>query len=105
MSEELTQEAVDAAIILENKVRERVQQEVNYVVGELVEAEVHRLMTQQKTVMLMEITTAINQMLRSFVEEERKPLWESTAAELGLDPKDLNTHMLGRRGDEDAVRE
>lgn len=96
MSEELNQESVDAAIILENKVRERVRAEVQYVVKEMVTTEVHRLLQQAKGAMTMEITVSINQMLRGFVEQERKPLWESTPEELGLDPEDLNKHMLGK---------
>jgi hypothetical protein len=103
MSEELTQDAVDAAIILENRVRERVQHEVKFVVKEMVRDEVSRLLSDAKGAMVMEVTTSINQMLRSFVEQERKPLWESTPEELGLTPADLNKHMLGKDIDENVV--
>lgn len=76
MSDELDQSAVDAAIILENRIRERVQNEVHSVVRELVLSEVNNILRQAKGAMIMEITTSINQMLRGFIEQERKPLWE-----------------------------
>lgn len=94
--EELDQAAVDSAIILENRMRERVQHEVKFVVREMVENEVHRLLQQAKGAMIMEVTTSINQMLRGFIEQERRPLWESTPEELGLNSNDLNKHMLGK---------
>jgi len=31
----------------------------------------------------MEVTTSINQMLRGFIEQERKPLWEFKPEEFG----------------------
>lgn len=103
MSEELTKEAVDAAIILENRIRERVAEAVKYSVREVVQDEVGRLISQQKGALIMEITMSINQMLRGFIEQERKPLWETRPEDIGLTPEDLNTHMLGKEIDH-AIR-
>ncbi len=99
MSEELDQEAVDAAIILENRVNERIREAVRREVRELVITEVNRLFREHHGSLVMEVTTSINQMLRSFVEEERKPLWESTPEELGLRREDLDSHPMVRLDD------
>jgi len=108
MSEELTNEAVDAAIILENRVNERVQKEValmlNSMLRRTVKEEVQRAIGEEKHNMMMEITIAVGKALRSSEMEGRKPLWESTPEELGLDPADLNTHMLGKDIDDHAIR-
>ncbi len=99
MSEELDQEAVDAAIILENRVNERIREAVRHEVRELVITEVNRLFREHHGSLVMEVTTSINQMLRGFIEQERRPLWESTPEELGLSREDLNRHMLGEVND------
>jgi len=83
MSEELDQQAVDAAIILENRVNERIRDAVRHEVREIVITEVNRLFREHKGAMIMEVTTSINQMLRGFIEQERKPLWEFKPEEFG----------------------
>ena len=98
MSEELDQQAVNAAIILENRVRERIRDEVELVVRELVIDQVRASFGVEKGAIIMEITTSINQMLRGFIEQERKPLWESTPEELGLSREDLTRHMMDQGG-------
>lgn len=99
MSEELDQQAVDAAIILENRVNERVREAVRHEVKAMVTAQVNQMFNQYKTSMLMEITTSINQMLRGFIEQERKPLWESTPEEFGLTHEELNRSSMRRLDD------
>jgi hypothetical protein len=94
--EELDQAAVDSAIILENKIRERIREELKYILDATVREQVNKMFREQKGSLVMEVTASINQMLRSFIEQERKPLWESTPEELGLTPEDLNKHMLGK---------
>jgi predicted transcriptional regulator len=96
MENEITQEGLDSAILLENRIRERIREETNHILKELVASEVRKLFLDHKGVLLMEITTSINQMLRGFIDEKRKPLWESTPEELGLSRDDLNKHMLGK---------
>ncbi len=99
MSEELDQQAIDTAIILENKVRERVRDEVEHVVRELVVDQIRASLAVEKHAMIMEITTSINQMLRGFIEQERKPLWESTPEEFGLTHEELNRSSMRRLDD------
>jgi hypothetical protein len=107
MNDEPTQDAVDAAIILENRVAERVRKEValtlNGVLKQAVTDEVRRIFKEQKELMLMEIAITVGKTLRTSEAEYRKPLWESTPEELGLNPADLNTHMLGKREDDNGV--
>jgi hypothetical protein len=98
-NEELNQQAVDAAIILENRVNERIRAAIRHEVRDIVIETVNGLFREHKGAMIMEITTSINQMLRGFIEQERKPLWEFTPEELGLNRDDLNTHMLGKAQD------
>jgi len=108
MSEELTKEAIDAAIILENRMRERVEKEValtlNGMLRRAVKEEVQRAISEEKHNMMMEISISVGKALRASEMEGRKPLWESTPEELGLDPADLNTHMLGKDIDDHAIR-
>jgi hypothetical protein len=108
MEDDLTKDAVDAAIILENKVNERVEKEVertiNRYINSLVKSEVHKAFAEYKQEMLMEISVTIGKIMRHTEEENRKPLWESTPEELGLDRADLNKHMLGKDIDDHAIR-
>jgi len=108
MSEELTNEAIDSAIILEGRIRERVEKEVertiNRYINSLVKSEVHKAFEEYKQEMLMEISITVGKIMRHTEEENRKPLWESTPEELGLMHKDLNTHMLGKDIDDHAIR-
>ena len=99
MSEELDQQAVDAAIILENRVNERIRAAVRHEVREIVIKLVNELFREHKGAMIMEITTSINQMLRGFIEQERKPLWESTPEEFGLTNEELNRSSIRRLDD------
>lgn len=103
MSEGLTQEAIDAAIILEGKMKERVQKEValtlNGMLRKAVTEEVKRAMGDEKQSMMMEIVVAVGKALRNSELEGRKPLWESTPEEFGLTNEDLNKHMLGKEID------
>jgi hypothetical protein len=106
MEDDLTKDAVDAAIILENKVNERVEKQValnlNSMLRKAVKEEVQKAISEEKHNMMMEISIAVGKALRASEIEGRKPLWESTPEELGLDRADLNKHMLGKDTD-DAV--
>jgi hypothetical protein len=107
MSEELTKEAVDSAILLEGRVNERVEKEVNRIldrqISKLVTLEVNKAFEQYKNSMMMEISITVGKIMRHTEEENRKPLWASTPEELGLNRADLNKHMLGKDID-DAIR-
>jgi hypothetical protein len=108
MEDDLTKDAVDAAIILENKVNERVEKEVEKVLAnrlrKAVVAEVVKAISEEKQNMMMEISITVGKALRASELEGRKPLWESTPEELGLDRADLNKHMLGKDIDDHAIR-
>lgn len=108
MEDELTKEAVDAAIILEDKVNERVEKQValnlNSMLRKAVKEEVQRAIAEEKQNMMMEISITVGKALRASELEGRKPLWESTPEELGLDSADLNKHMLGKDIDDHAIR-
>lgn len=107
MSEELTPEVVDTAVILEGKVNERVEKEVQRHVSRYLEksiaAEVNKVFAAYKDAMMMEISITIGKIMRHTEEANRKPLWESTPEELGLTHKDLNSHMLGKREEDHAI--
>ena len=55
MSEELSQESIDAAIILENKIKERVQEIVVYEINKTVVNIIGKVFKQQQEAMMMEI--------------------------------------------------
>lgn len=75
--EELSNQDINAAIILENRVNERIREAIRHDVRKIVVELVNELMRREKGAMIMEVTTSLNQMLKSFVDERRKPLWES----------------------------
>ena len=108
MSEELTQEAVNSAILLEGRVNERVEKEVNRIldrqISKLVAMEINKAFGAYKDAMMMEISVTIGKIMRNTEEENRKPLWASTPEELGLTHKELNSHMLGKELDDHAIR-
>ena len=97
--EELDQAAVDSAIILENRIRERIREELKYVLDSTVRQQVSEILRREKGSLVMEVTASINQMLRGFIEQERKPLWESTPEEFGLKHEDLNRSSIRRLDD------
>jgi len=103
MSEALTQEAVDAAVILEGKVNERVEKQValnlNSMLRKAVKEEVQRAIAEEKQNMMMEISITVGKALRASELEGRKPLWESTPEEFGLTAKDLNSSSMRRLDD------
>lgn len=107
MSEELTNEAVDSAIILENRVNERIEREVNRIINrdlsKLMAHEVDKAFMAYKDSMLMEISITVGKIMRHTEEENRKPLWESTPEELGLERDSLNRHMLSKSGKHDLT--
>lgn len=104
--EELNQEAVDSAIILENKIKERVEREVALVLNSMlrkaVTEEVKKAMSDEKHSLMMEIVIAVGKAIRNAELEERKPLWESTPEEFGLSREDLTRHMMNQ-GDKNAI--
>ena len=101
--EELDQESVDAAIILENKIRERVSEIVRHEVDKTVVNIIGKVFKQQQEAMMMEIAIKIGQIMRTTDNEQRKPLWESKPEDFGLTTEELNSHMLGKDIDDHAI--
>jgi hypothetical protein len=103
MEDDLTKDAVDAAIILENKVNERVEKQValnlNSMLRKAVKEEVQKAIREEKHNMMMEISISVGKALRASEIEGRKPLWESTPEEFGLTAKDLNSSSMRRLDD------
>lgn len=75
------QQAADMAIILEGKIKERLQEIVPPMLQEMAVPLVAELIRRQKESMMLEIATHLGKILQSTQKENRKPLWE-------LDPLD-----------------
>lgn len=103
MSEELNQESVDAAIILENKIKERVQEIVVYEINKTVVNIMGKVFKQQQEAMMMEIAIKLGQIMRTTEKEHRRPLWDSKPEDFGMTAKELNTHMLGSKEEDHAI--
>jgi hypothetical protein len=82
--EELKQEAVDSALILENKLKERVKAVVDMVVVKVVAKEVKKYFEDEKQAMMTEITLAIGKALQSIEKDGRVPLWEANPYETNI---------------------
>lgn len=99
MSEELNQESVDAAIILENKIKERVQEIVVYEINKTVVNIIGKVFKQQQEAMMMEIAIKLGQIMRTTEKEHRRPLWDSKPEDFGLKHEDLNRSSIRRLDD------
>lgn len=87
--------AVDSALILENRLKERVEKLVEKTVINIVGREIHAAIEREKQALMMEIAVTIGKTMRYSDNEKRRPLWESTPEEFGFDSMSLNTHNLG----------
>jgi len=87
--------AVDSALILENRLKERVEKLVEKTVINIVGREIHAAIEREKQALMMEIAVTIGKTMMYSDNEKRRPLWESTPEEFGFDSKSLNTHNLG----------
>ena len=103
MSDEINQESVDAAIILENKIKERVQEIVTYEINKTVVNIIGKVFKQQQEAMMMEIAIKLGQIMRTTDKEHRKPLWDSKPEDFGLSEQELNTHMMGTKENDHAI--
>ena len=87
------QENIDAMLLLEGRLQERV--------GEIVDAEIKRsvvniigkiiydTLEKEKASMMMEIAIKVGQMLKGIEAENRKPLWETTEEQLNISKYDV----------------
>jgi hypothetical protein len=99
----MNNDEVDTALILEGELKRRVAEVVEKVVVNMVGKIIQEELNKYKTAMMMEVSINVGKMLRVVDGENRKPLWESTPEEFGLDYKELSTHMISKRTD-DAIR-
>ena len=58
-----------------------------------------KAIAEEKQNMMMEISITVGKALRASELEGRKPLWESTPEEFGLDRADLNSSSMRRLDD------
>lgn len=81
---EMTNQEIDTALILENELKRRVREVVGQVAQEIVRKEMREMFIQQKDSMLMEVSITVGKHLRMIENEGRKPLWEFTPEEIGM---------------------
>ena len=94
MTQQMPNDEIDTAIILEGEIKRRVEQIVEKVVVNMVGKIIHEELNKYKAEMLMEVSINVGKMLRVVENEGRKPLWESTPEEFGLTRDELNrSHM------------
>lgn len=94
MTQQMQNDEVDTALILEGELKRRVSEIVEKVVTNTVGKIIHQELNRYKAEMLMEVSINVGKMLRMVDNEGRKPLWESTPEEFGLTREDLNTSMI-----------
>jgi hypothetical protein len=94
MTQQMPNDEIDTAIILEGEIKRRVEQVVEKVVVNMVGKIIHEELNKYKAEMLMEVSINVGKMLRVVENEGRKPLWESTPEEFGITREELNrSHM------------
>jgi hypothetical protein len=94
MTQQMPNDEIDTAIILEGEIKRRVEQIVEKVVVNMVGKIIHEELNKYKSEMLMEVSINVGKMLRVVENEGRKPLWESTPEEFGITREELNrSHM------------
>lgn len=104
MTQQMPNDEVDTALILENELKRRVREVAIKIVNEEVARQMGVIFTEQKAKMMMEISVSIGQMLNLIEKEGRKPLWEATPEDFGLTRKELNRSHIEKDTDH-AIRE
>lgn len=94
MSNTMTNEQIDTALILENNLKRRVEDVMSEIVHKIVKEKVEKELTVRKNELMMEISLSIGKMLQLIEKEGRKPLWECTPEDFNLSKNELNTHMI-----------
>lgn len=94
MTQQMPNDEVDTAIILEGEIKRRVAEVVEKVVVNTVGKIIHEEMNKYKAEMLMEVCLAVGKTMQVIENEGRKPLWEAKPEEFGLTHEELNrSHM------------
>ena len=94
MTQQMPNDEVDTALILEGELKRRVSQIVEKVVVNMVGKIIHQELNKYKAEMLMEVSINVGKMLKMIENEGRKPLWEATPAEFGLTHEELNRSSI-----------
>ena len=106
-------QSVDMAVILEGRIKERVDETVTRLIEPIVlrvaSAYFSKRFESEKETMLLEIATTMGKILGQAQEENRKALWEYTPEELNLTPEMLgqafgNPEFNPPKEPEDAIR-
>jgi len=94
MTQQMPNDEVDTALILEGELKRRVAEVVEKVVVNMIGKIIHEEMNKYKAEMLMEVCIAVGKTMQVIENEGRKPLWEATPEEFGLTHEELNrSHM------------
>jgi hypothetical protein len=94
MTQQMPNDEIDTAIILEGEIKRRVEQVVEKVVVNMVGKIIHEELNKYKSEMLMEVCLAVGKTMQVIENEGRKPLWEARPEEFGLTHEELNrSHM------------
>ena len=108
MTQQLPNDEVDTALILEGELKRRVNEIVHRTVEKIIVNMVGKIIQDElakyKAETLMEVSINVGKMLQMVENEKRKPLWEATPEEFGLTRYELNTQMIEKRT-KDALRE
>jgi len=104
MTQQMPNDEVDTALILEGELKRRVKEVARTVVRDEVRAQMEALFMEKKADMLMEVCIAVGKTLRVIENEGRTPLWESTPEDFGLTHEELNRSHIEKDTDH-AVRE
>ena len=88
MTQQLPNDEVDTALILEVELKRRVNEIVHRTVEKIIVNMVGKIIQDElakyKAETLMEVSINVGKMLQIVDNEKRKPLWESTPEEFGL---------------------
>ena len=98
MTQQLPNDEVDTALILEGELKRRVNEIVHRTVEKIVVNMVGKIIQDElakyKAETLMEVSINVGKMLQIVDNEKRKPLWESTPEEFGLTKDELNSRTM-----------
>ena len=106
--EELDNQAIDSALILEDRLKERVSKIVERIVINIVGREIHAAIEREKTAMMTEITLSVGKALQSIEKDGRVPLWESNPFATNMPdfiPANADGEPIKIVGMEDAIQE
>ena len=90
------QQAADMALILEGKIRERLNELVPRMLEDMAFPMLKQMLQREKESTMLEIATHVGRILQSTQKENRKPLWE-------IDP--LDTEFKDIKEYRDAIQE